>query len=134
MMLVALALAQEAVEVPAGETRPVEGPAVVLSPARFRRYVSDSRYLATCEEDRDRAMSVAEDVRARWLACVAVGTEALDEGDAARAEHLELVADLGRRLERAERRGRIAGVVGVAVGVGLTLGAAWGWGQVADNR
>ena len=131
MLFVMSAFAQGAHEVPVGATEPVEGPAVVLSPRRFRRYVTDSRLLGACHEREEQLLDTAEDLRERLTRAATIGTDSLDEHEAREAEHLALVDDLGKRLDGAERRARLAGPVGVAVGVGLTLGAAWAVGQVA---
>ncbi len=130
MLLLAVAVAQDATVVAEGTTEPIDGPAVVLSPQRFRRYVADSRDLEACEVRELQLHDVAVDLRERLGRAATIGTDSIDGHEAREAEHLALVEDLGKRLDGAERRARLAGPVGVAVGVGLTLGAAWAVGQV----
>lgn len=114
--LLAVALAQDAI--PEGQVRSVPGPAVVLAPSVYRRYVGDSRDLDACLAEAEAGLERERELRALLDAEIDAGGREI-EGCTAQVVELGDARDrLQRRLVRVQRQRNVAlGAAGVAVAV-----------------
>ena len=118
IFLSVLALAQDIHEVPKDTAVEVVGPAVWMTPAKFRQYVTDSRNLETCQAAFNKAVDEALDANERALRAVSICDGQMDSNEALVAEQVQTIATQAARLdELAERANRLKQQRNVAWGI-----------------
>lgn len=101
-----------------GETKEVEGPAVVLDELTYRLYVADSRNLPACLEKLDEAIDEGIKANERVLLARDLAKREFAADEALQASQVQTIADLGAKLDQAtNQNARLRNQRNVALGV-----------------
>lgn len=126
-LFLAAAGAQETWEVPDGVQAPVDGPAVCMTPSRFKRYVYDSRGYDKCIEGQAELHDLVLQANQRALKARDIAVEEFQNKDKLLDEQVQTIATLEAKLARSEdakRRSRNQRNVAWGISGGMILGAA----------
>ena len=124
-LMVTIALADDVVAVPAGQTTKVTGPSVCMSETRFTRFLVAEESLPLCRERLDKITDLSIRTTEQSLAALAtVDQQLLDDAALITALQADLVLVTAQRDKALERTSRLRSQRNASTGVALGFLAA----------